>query len=137
MLRNDYRRIRQYRRDRGCAPSSWIGLIAVSATLDYVRREKRHRYSYHDIEDLDRLAPLTAGPDEDYDTVERISVINRAMAHCTERDRDFAQMYFVDGLSPTEVAKRWGVEVATVYSRRVKFQRRLTRVVNERIVNPG
>lgn len=129
VLTNDFRRLRQYRRDRGCAVSSWIGLITVSTTLDYVRRERRQRYRTVDDDELEACAPPVPGPDVDYEAYERIERLNEALRSCSPRDREFARLYFVDGLSATEVAAATGVQVQTVYSRRVKLERRLTRLV--------
>ena len=75
---------------------------------------------------LDRERRAVDGPDVAFETRERVALLNRAMASCTERDREFARLYFAEGLPPVDVAARTGVQVATVYSRRVKLERRLT-----------
>lgn len=129
MISNDYRRLRQYRRDRGCAPSSWIGVIAVSSTLDYVRKERRHRHASVAVAEAD--LPLVDGPDHDYEEREKWALLESALRRCTPRDQEFARLYFSEGLSFATVAKRSGVSVATAYSRRVKLERRLMGLVAE------
>ncbi len=131
MVANDYRRLRQYRRDRGCAPSSWVGVISVSSTLDYVRRERRHAVRSVAVEQVEDALPLVPGPDADYETRERWKIVEAALKRCTPRDQEFARLYFAEGLAFAQVAERSGVSVATAYSRRVKLERRLTSLIAE------
>src|SRR3954471_5720587 len=37
LLRDDMKKLRQYRRDRGFRLASWIGLIATNSTIDQLR----------------------------------------------------------------------------------------------------
>ncbi len=129
MVANDYRRLRQYRRDRGCAPSSWVGVIAVSSTLDYVRKERRHHRPSVEASQVEHALGVVDGPDHDYEEREKWALVEAALRRCTPRDQEFARLFFSEGLSFQTVAKRSGVSVATAYSRRVKLERRLVALV--------
>ena len=56
---------------------------------------------------------------------ERASLVDLALAAFTSKDREFVELYFGEGLDPDEVARRMGISVKTVYSKRHKIQRRL------------
>ena len=56
---------------------------------------------------------------------ERASLVDVALAGFTSKDREFVELYFGEGLGPDEVARRMGISVKTVYSKRHKIQRRL------------
>ena len=56
---------------------------------------------------------------------ERASLVDVALAGFTSKDREFVELYFGEGLDPDEVARRMGISVKTVYSKRHKIQRRL------------
>jgi len=43
----------------------------------------------------------------------------------TPKDRKFVKLYFGEGLAPEQIAKRMGISVKTVYSKKHKIQARL------------
>lgn len=56
-----------------------------------------------------QLSETIGGDDENLDRVEMREVLQRAMAHLTERERRILAMRFVDEMSQAEVAQRLGI----------------------------
>jgi len=55
------------------------------------------------------LAETVGDEDEDLDRVEMRDVLQRAMAHLSEREQRILAMRFIDEMSQAEVAKRLGI----------------------------
>ena len=53
------------------------------------------------------------------------SSVAALLSEFTHKDREFVELYFGEGLDPDEVARRMGISVKTVYSKKHKIQRRL------------
>ena len=55
--------------------------------------------------------------------------MNQALESFSKKDRTFVKLYFVEGLSPEEVAEVMDVSVKTVYSKKHKIRCRLEEAV--------
>ena len=51
--------------------------------------------------------------------------MNEALRAFSAKDRDFIQLYYVDGLTPEEVAAEMEISIKTVYSKKHKIRCRL------------
>lgn len=128
----DFHKLRKYAPDRGSKFGSWIGLLATNTAWDYLRAIARRP----NCTDLDEAAELTAGGADPYDKVvekERWNLVSEVLVGFSSRDRHFVQLYFMDGLTPEEVAAELDVSVKTVYSKKHKIRCRLEREVATRI----
>ena len=59
-----------------------------------------------------------------------------AMEQLSAEDRRFLEAWYLDETEPEKLAKRFGIAVGTVYSRRFKIQAKLTRAV-KRLARPN
>jgi RNA polymerase sigma-70 factor (ECF subfamily) len=62
---------------------------------------------------------------------ERAEQVSQLLAHFTDKDRAFIQLYFGEGLAPEIVAERLHISVKTVYSKKHKIQARLQALLND------
>jgi RNA polymerase sigma-70 factor (ECF subfamily) len=131
MVAHGFRRLRLYRLDGGCSVATWIGVIATSTARDYLRRARRHRLEPTADAELDRLASPTVGPEEVLIDRQRRAFVDRAFQQLSTRDQEFVELYFGDAENPEDIAKRMGVSVATVYSKKAKIKTRLLGLVME------
>ena len=60
-------------------------------------------------------------------------VLNQLIETTLAKDREFVELYFGEGLDPDEVARRMGISVKTVYSKRHKIQRRLQSLFGQQL----
>jgi RNA polymerase sigma-70 factor, ECF subfamily len=131
LLANDMHKLRTFDPERGNRFASWIGLLAVNAAYDYLRSVRRdaNRAPLTEAENLtsDDIDPYSAC--EQRERAEHVASLLRAFS---EKDREFMELYFGEGLSPEEVASRMNISVKTVYSKKHKIQSRLEEMMGRR-----
>ena len=142
-LRDDMRKLRAYDPSRGSRLGSWLGLLAINATYDFLRQATRRPALVHldplDGQSSDPLCEQPAqGPSalDDLIEKERWGLLNGLLADFSSRDRRFIELYYGNGLAPEEVATVMGISVKTVYSKKHKLHMRLAQLARRGAV-PG
>jgi RNA polymerase sigma-70 factor (ECF subfamily) len=130
LLANDKLKLRSFDPERGNKLSTWLGLLASHAAYDFLRGARREprRAALSEAEDLSSNLP---DPCESALMRERADLVGRLLAHFTDKDRAFIQLYFGEGLAPELVAERLNISIKTVYSKRHKIQARLQSLLVE------
>lgn len=124
LTHRDMHRLRAYAPERGCKLGTFIGMLATNTAWDYVRSASRQPFPHVSIEGFDC-------PGEEDDPIERIerkerwAFVDAVLRELPGRDRDFVQLYYVEGLSPEAVAEAMSISVKTVYSKKHKLRTRL------------
>ncbi len=124
LLSNDRHKLRTFAPERGCKLGTWLGMLATHTAYDFLRsiRKAPHATGLAEAEVLSGDAP---DPSEVTLQHERMARVSAVLAEFTHKDRQFLELYFAQGLEPDEVARRMGISVKTVYSKKHKIQRRL------------
>lgn len=128
LTRRDMQKLRSFDPSRGLKLSSWIGLLAANAAWDYMRTVAREP-SYSDFSAAESLAELDPDPFERLLHKERWNRIGQTLRAFSPKDRTFVHLYYVDGLSPEEVASAMEISVKTVYSKKHKIRLRLRKLL--------
>lgn len=116
--------------ERGRSLEGWLGMLAVQATYDYLRRRRRQLGRERDFgPDLHSSPP--PDPFESLWGRERSRIARELLAGFGERDREFLQHY-LRGLPPDRIAANMGISVATVYSKKHKVCAELERIATRR-----
>ena len=131
LVRDDMHKLRIYDAARGTKLSSWIGMITINATYDYLRASARRPLLTVDGEPLepsehDDYSPLDALLDK-----ERWAHFHGLMDEFTEKDRTFVDLYFQRGLEPDAVAAEMQNSLKTVYSKKHKIRAHLQRCLEK------
>ncbi|HEX6766508.1 MAG TPA: sigma-70 family RNA polymerase sigma factor [Polyangiaceae bacterium] len=124
LLANDRGKLRSFAPERGSRLSTWLGLLATHTAYDFLRTIRRIPRTTA-LSEAEELACETPDPVDVTLVRERSALVDDALASFTSKDRQFVELYFGEGLDPDEVARRMGISVKTVYSKRHKIQRRL------------
>jgi RNA polymerase sigma factor (sigma-70 family) len=106
--------------------STWIGTLATHAAFDFLRRLRRntsHKFALEAQESCSDRHVST--PFEQLAHEQDVEVAQRTMNVLSERDRQFAELYFLHEYTPNEIASRMKIRAATVYSKRHKIEARL------------
>jgi RNA polymerase sigma-70 factor (ECF subfamily) len=124
LLANDRTKLRTFAPERGCKLGTWLGLLATHTAYDFLRgiRKVPHPSGLAEAEELTEDSPDPAEITEQREELSRVEAVLRGF---TRKDREFVELYFGEGLEPDEVARRMGISVKTVYSKKHKIQRRL------------
>ena len=123
-LIQDKKRLGSYDPGRGTKLGSWLAMLAVHATYDYLRCARR-RPTGVPIESLCDLAASCPAPEELCIQHQKNEVVERLLGELTEKDRQFMVLHFGQGLDPEEVALAMGISVKTVYTKKHKLRGRL------------
>ncbi len=121
-------KLRTFDPERGNKLSSWVGLLATNCAWDYLRRVAR-RPQTTTLADAEQIGTPGDGPYEDLLVKQRWAVVNSVLETFSDRDRRFVRLYFMDGLSPDDVATEMGISVKTVYSKKHKIRCRLQKAL--------
>lgn len=132
LLANDRSKLRSFAPERGSRLSTWLGLLATHTAYDFLRTLRRIPRTTG-LAEAEELAGDTPDPVEVTLVRERSDLVDEALAGFTSKDRQFVELYFGEGLDPDEVARRMGISVKTVYSKRHKIQRRLQNLFGEQL----
>ena len=124
----DMRKLRQFDPGRGNKLGSWIGLLSTNAAWDHLRALSR-RPPTTEIDAAHELSSEDHDPHAAIVDKERWALLNQALETFSKKDRTFVRLYFVDGLTPEEVAEVLDVSIKTVYSKKHKIRCRLEEVV--------
>jgi RNA polymerase sigma-70 factor (ECF subfamily) len=132
LLANDRMKLRSFAPERGSRLSTWLGLLATHTAYDFLRTIRRIPRTTS-LAEAEELAGETPDPVDVTLVRERASLVDVALAGFTSKDREFVELYFGEGLDPDEVARRMGISVKTVYSKRHKIQRRLQSLFGQQL----
>lgn len=132
LLGNDMHKLRSFDPERGNKFSSWIGLLAINASYDYLRTLKREPQKECISEAMELVCDLP-DPFELTSEHERAKIAHETLGEFSEKDRTFAALYFGEGMDPQDIADRMNISVKTVYSKKHKIQSRLESVLTTRI----
>jgi RNA polymerase sigma-70 factor (ECF subfamily) len=131
LLRDDMRKLRVYNPRRGTKLGSWIGMISINTSYDFLRGNGRRPL-------LDRLdGSPEPDPHDDCDRTpldsliekERWTALNHLLAGFSDKDRTFVELYYAQGLDPETVADQMEISLKTVYSKKHKIRAHLRRCV--------
>jgi RNA polymerase sigma-70 factor (ECF subfamily) len=127
LLARDKIKLRSFDPERGARLGSWLVRLAMQASYDHLRRIKRNPVDIR----LEMGDPVAENEDPYAACWERqrAAILSRMLGELSEREREFFQLYFGEGLDPEIVAARMGISVATVYTKRHKLEKRLLTLV--------
>jgi RNA polymerase sigma-70 factor, ECF subfamily len=130
LLANDKRKLRSFEPGRGARLGTWLGMLATHAAYDFLRRLRREPRA-DDLEALESLCAETPDPSDQTLLHERARLVGDIVAQLSQRDREFVRLYYSEDLEPEEIARRMGISVKTVYTRKHKLQGRLESLLTE------
>jgi RNA polymerase sigma-70 factor (ECF subfamily) len=125
LVQNEMHKLRAFDPSRGCKLGTFIGMIATNCAHDHlrsIRREPMKDVIGEGALDVESEEP---SPFEHTSHKERAALCGKVLADFSDKDRDFATLYFIDGMEPEEIAARMNISVKTVYTKKHKIQQKL------------
>ena len=120
LLRDDFRKLRQFRGDRGCTLASWLRVVAARLTIDFLR--KREPPS---VEVTDTMARDNPEPTEALLSEEQEKLLKEVLQTLSPRDRILIELSYRQGLPPEEVAAILKTTVGAVYTQKSRILEKL------------
>lgn len=120
----DMHKLRKFEPDRGHRLSTWVGLLATNAALDYLRSLSRQPQRGNQLE-AEQLSCGTPDPFHALAAKEEWTRVRDTLRGFSEKDRTFVDLFFLQGRSPEQIAEEMQISVKTVYSKKHKIRCRL------------
>lgn len=131
LVRNDMHKLRYYDPQKGTKLGSWIGLITVSLTTDYLRRLVRAPLDDRFGAGMELVSENSRTPLDALLDKERWAQLYALLDDFTDKDRQFVELYFGHGMNACRVAKAMSISVKTVYTKKHKLRAHLRRSLAE------
>jgi RNA polymerase sigma-70 factor, ECF subfamily len=128
LLENDKRPLRRFDPSRHIRIGTWLGMLARHKAIDHLRTFHDIAISLFEIEGQPET-PISSHTVEDLEAKEHLALAYRALRELKQKDRRFLEAWYYYKLTPEEMAEKFNIAVATVYSRRFKIQEKLSQKV--------
>ena len=129
ILREDFRKLRQFRGDRGCSLASWLSFLAARLTIDFFRNQRPPT-----VEVPDSLPSAQPDPPDSLADNERSARLSQALEGLPTRDRLFLELYYRKGLFPEEIAAILKVSVSAVHTQKSRLLAKLREILRNTAV---
>ena len=116
VLKDDFKKLRQFRGDRGCSLASWIRVIAARLTIDFLRKQEPAKVEVADTVPFE-------GPDPHASVIRREEeeLLLQTLQSLSPRDRIFIDLCFRQGLPPEDLAAILKVSINAVYTQKSRI----------------
>ena len=136
LLAGDRRRLRQFDPAHGTSLRAWLGVLARHAAFDFLRYRRRQPTVPFRGEETARIELLRSDEPDALAVCasrERARMVATLVEGLSERDQQFVELYFYEGLDPEQTAERLGICVGTVYSKKHKIRARIESLLGKRL----
>jgi len=132
----DYKKLRQFEGRQGCTLSSWIRLITIRHTIDFLRRQK-NLVSLNDDSDntqplVERIPSKSKSFEKELEESQTARALKNAIATLPASDRLFMELFYEKELPPEEIASILKVSVNTVYSKKNRVREKIKKILLDR-----
>ena len=138
-IENDFKKIRQFKGKMGCSLSSWVRLITIRHTIDFLRVQRQHS----SLDDINAATgSMTEALHDKNPSVQEhleLSETEKIMKECIEdlppSDRLFMALYYEKELPPEKIADVINVSVNTIYSKKKRIREKLEKILKNKWFN--
>jgi len=116
ILRDDFRKLRQFRGERGCSLATWLRVVAVRLSIDFLRKQESSKVEVTNNIPLEGSDPPLAVTQR-----EEEEMLLQTLQSLSPRDRIFIDLCFRQGLPPEEIATILRVSVNAVYTQKSRI----------------
>jgi RNA polymerase sigma-70 factor (ECF subfamily) len=135
-FRDDSKKLRQFRGDNNCTVASWLRIIAINTTRNFIARKK----TFISLEDapgdgparIDRMSSHEPSALKRLMDSEEIMLFRELLKELKPDDRLVLKYYYKSDISPEEIAKIMNITVNTVYSKISRTKKRLKEILENK-----
>ena len=135
-MEKNYKKLRQFEGKHGCTLSSWVRLISIRQTIDFLRSRKHHVSMNEDRDDsrplIETLADNSVSFEEQLEQSQTARALKDAIDSLHSSDRLFMKLYYEKELPPEEIAGIMNVSVNTIYSKKNRVQEKIKKILLDR-----
>ncbi len=126
LIRDNFKKLRQFKGDRGCSLASWLRVIATRRTIDFLTGQETSTARAVENAPSDLSDPPGSMIDQ-----ERNKLLSQVLETLPPRDRLFIQLYFHRSLPPQKIASVLRVSVSAVYTQKSRLLDKLLEALNK------
>ena len=134
LIDNDFKKLRQFRNENSCSVSTWLSIISVRMTIDYMRKDKSRfivEPSGEGIEILELIPDDTYKADNLLEKKQKINNLHKSAGNLLPKDKMVYDLLFNKGLSNEDTAKLMGMPVNTLYQRKRRIIEKIKKDVEK------
>ena len=134
LIEDDFRKLRQFRSRNACKLSTWLAVVSVNRTIDYMRRQSVRPRAVSDPVTAvltEVVADGARNAEQQLMDAQRSASLARSLACLSGPDRDIYDLLYVKGVSPDDAARAMGTTTAAIYTRKHRLIERLKRSLAE------
>jgi RNA polymerase sigma factor (sigma-70 family) len=124
LLRNDYKKLRQFRGAHDCSLASWVRILAARLTIDFLR--KQAMASGEVAAAMSRHAP---DPTEPLLNEEQERLLNQAIQTLSPRNRILLDLCYRQALGSEQIAALLKTSVNAVYTQKSRVLEKIREVL--------
>jgi RNA polymerase sigma factor (sigma-70 family) len=124
LLRDDYKKLRQFRGTQGCSLASWLRLLTARLTIDFLRKQAPSSGGVADA--VSRHGPE---PPESLINEEQESLLNQAIQTLSPRDRVLLDLCYRQPLGSEQIAALLKTSVNAVYVQKSRVLEKIREVL--------
>lgn len=126
LFHDDFKKLRQFRGEKGCSLASWLRVVASRLTIDYLRRQSSPASGT-------LTTSLNHQPDFSETLLEQEKewLLSQAIQTLSTRDQSFVELYLQQALPPQEIATILHTSVGAVYTQRSRIVDKLRRALRK------
>lgn len=134
LMENDFKKLRQFKSKNACSVSTWLAIITVRSTIDFLRKDKSHLSvdSGEKDQDLWDIVPdHSQRADRKIETFQNEREFERSVQTLSPKDRMIYDMLYRKGFSAEETAEMLGMTVASIYTRKHRIIEKIKKAVTD------
>lgn len=135
LIEHNYKRLRRFDPRHGCTLSSWIRLISIRQTIDFLRAQRHHFSLEDEIRPCQSTRTLGDNPIGVADRIEQTEVedlMEEAIETLPSSDKLFIELYYEKELTPERIADIMNVSINTIYSKKNRIREKIKRILQDK-----
>jgi RNA polymerase sigma factor (sigma-70 family) len=124
LLRNEYKKLRQFRGALGCSLASWLRLLTARLTIDFLRQQ-----APTSSEVASAMSRHISDPTEPLLNEEQEGLLTQAIQTLSHRDRILLDLCYRQALASEEIARLLKTSVNAVYAQKSRVLEKIREVL--------
>jgi RNA polymerase sigma factor (sigma-70 family) len=125
LLRNNYKKLRQFKGAHGCSLTSWVRILAARSTIDFLRKQTPTSGEVAGV-----LTRHSSDPAEPLLNEEQERLLNQAIQTLSPRDRILLDLCYRQALPSEKVAALLKTSVNAVYTQKSRVLEKIRVVLS-------
>jgi RNA polymerase sigma-70 factor, ECF subfamily len=126
LLRNDGKKLRQFRGTHGCSLASWLRVVTTRLTIDFIRKQ-----ALPSGEVASAMYRDSPDPAEPLINEEQERMLNQAIHSLSARDRVLLDLCYRQALASGEVAELLKTSINAVYAQKSRVLEKIREVLRK------